>query len=60
MDISTSGTVVGIVAICYVIGLGSKPMRKFRINGFRSLWLHVAEHWVLSDSIQCRTSRPVM
>lgn len=28
MDISTSGTVVGIVAICYVIGLGCKAYEK--------------------------------
>lgn len=28
MDISTLGTVVGIVAICYVIGLGCKAYEK--------------------------------
>ena len=28
MDISTIGTVVGIVAICYVIGLGCKAYEK--------------------------------
>ena len=28
MDISTSGTVVGIVAICYVSGLGCKAYEK--------------------------------
>ena len=28
MDISASGTVVGIVAICYVIGLGCKAYEK--------------------------------
>ena len=60
MDISTVGTVTGIMAICYGIGLGCKAYEKSLTNGFRSLWLHVAEHLVLSDSIQCRTSRPVM
>lgn len=28
MDISTLGTVIGIVAICYVIGLGCKAYNK--------------------------------
>lgn len=28
MDITTLGTVVGIVAICYVIGLGCKAYEK--------------------------------
>ncbi len=60
MDISTIGTVVGIVAICYVIGLGCKAYEKIQINGFRSSWLYVAEFWVLPDSIQCRTFQPVM
>ena len=47
MDITTLGTVVGIVAICYVIGLGCKAYEKFRINGFQSSWPYVAEFWEL-------------
>ena len=59
MDISTIGTVVGIIAICYVIGLGCKAYEKIPDKWFRSSWLYVAEFWVLPDSIQCRTSQPV-
>ncbi len=33
MDISTLGTVVGIVAICYVIGLGCKAYEKIPDKG---------------------------
>ena len=56
MDISTLGTVVGIVAICYVIGLGCKAYEKIPDK-----WIPVImEFWALPDSTQCRTFRPAM
>ena len=48
MDITTLGTVVGIVAICYVIGLGCKAYEK------------IPDKWIPVIMAVCRTFRPEM
>ena len=50
MDITTLGTVVGIVAICYVIGLGCKAYEKIPDK-----WIPVIMAVCGRSSGRCRT-----
>ena len=60
MDISTLGTVVGIVAICYVIGLGCKAYEKIPDKWIPVIMAVCGGVLGVPDSIQCRTFQPVM
>lgn len=60
MDISTIGTVVGIVAICYVIGLGCKAYKKIPDKWIPVIMAVCGGVLALPDSTQCRTFRPAM